>query len=287
MEKAAFLERLGSGPLILDGATGSNLMAAGMPKGVSTELWVLEHPDVLQTLQRGYLEAGSQVLYAPTFQANCISMPGEDLPAIIRQLVDLSRQVAGNHALVAGDISSTGKMAPMGDLSYEQLVDCYAGQIRALEQAGVDFLAAETLLTVEEGLAILDAASSVSRLPVICTMTIESDGSLLFGGNIFDACADFESMGAAAVGINCSVGPDQLDAVTAELCRRVTVPVAVKPNAGMPEISDTGEAVYSLSPEDFARQMLAIRDAGARLLGGCCGTTPAHLRALCTALHTQ
>ena len=284
MTKEEFAARLEKGSLILDGATGSNLMAAGMPRGVSTEEWVLAHPEILLELQRGYAQAGSQAVYAPTFQANRISQPHADLETMIPKLVALSREAVGADVLVAGDLSSTGRMAPLGPVTYEELYDCYAEAIGILDRVGVDYLAAETLLTVEEATAILDAAASVTELPVTVSLTIEADGSLLFGGNIFDAAADLEAMGAAAVGVNCSVGPDQLEAVVRTIAQRVSIPVLAKPNAGLPVIDEQGNAHYSMGAAEFASHMQAIRDAGASVLGGCCGTTPDYIRAMCEAL---
>ncbi len=280
MTKEQLTGRLQQGPLILDGATGSNLMLAGMPRGVSTELWVLEHRQALIDLQRAYVAAGSQVVYAPTFQANRVSMPEADIPSLIPSLVAVSREAVGGQVLVAGDVSTTGRMAPLGPVTYDELVECYMEAITALKRAGVDYIAAETLMTVEEATAILDAANAVTDLPVVVSMTIEADGGLLFGGNIFDACEQLEAMGAAAVGINCAVGPDQLTSIIRTLRERVTVPIIAKPNAGMPEINDQGVAVYSMGPEVFGQHMVALRDAGASLLGGCCGTNPEYIRAM-------
>ena len=284
MTKEQLTERLQQGPLILDGATGSNLMLAGMPRGVSTELWVLEHRQALIDLQRAYVAAGSQVVYAPTFQANRVSMPDADIPSLIPSLVAVSREAVGGQVVVAGDVSTTGRMAPLGPVTYDELVECYMEAITALKRAGVDYIAAETLMTVEEATAILDAANAVTDLPVVMSMTIEADGGLLFGGNIFDACEQLEAMGAAAVGINCAVGPDQLTSIIRTLRERVTVPIIAKPNAGMPEINDQGVAVYSMGPEVFGQHMVALRDAGASLLGGCCGTSPDYIRAMCQSL---
>ena len=284
MTKEQLTERLQQGPLILDGATGSNLMLAGMPRGVSTELWVLEHRQARIDLQRAYVAAGSQVVYAPTFQANRVSMPDADIPSLIPSLVAVSREAVGGQVLVAGDVSTTGRMAPLGPVTYDELVECYMEAITALKRAGVDYIAAETLMTVEEATAILDAANAVTDLPVVMSMTIEADGGLLFGGNIFDACEQLEAMGAAAVGINCAVGPDQLTSIIRTLRERVTVPIIAKPNAGMPEINDQGVAVYSMGPELFGQHMVALRDAGASLLGGCCGTSPDYIRAMCQSL---
>lgn len=289
MTREEFSQRLAAGPLVLDGATGSNLIAAGMPRGVSTELWALEHPETVIALQRAYVEAGSQAVYAPTFQANRISLEGHGIRRSVAELVDglvgISRKAVDGRALIAGDLSTTGKLpAPFGPMGYEQLFDCYAEQIAALAGAGVDFLVAETLLTADEAMAILDAAASVCDLPVVCTLTVEADGGLLLGGNIFEAAADIEAMGAAAVGVNCSVGPNQLESVVRTLRETCSVPVVAKPNAGMPEISASGEAVYSMGPAEFAACMARLRDAGATVLGGCCGTTPDHIRAMCRAL---
>ena len=284
MTREQLTERLQQGPLILDGATGSNLMLAGMPRGVSTELWVLEHRQALIDLQRAYVAAGSQVVYAPTFQANRVSMPEADIPSLIPSLVAVSREAVGGQVLVAGDVSTTGRMAPLGPVTYDELVECYMEAITALKRAGVDYIAAETLMTVEEATAILDAANAVTDLPVVMSMTIEADGGLLFGGNIFDACEQLEAMGAAAVGINCAVGPDQLTSIIRTLRERVTVPIIAKPNAGMPEINEQGVAVYSMGPEVFGQHMVALRDAGASLLGGCCGTSPDYIRAMCQSL---
>lgn len=284
MTKEQLTARLQQGPLILDGATGSNLMLAGMPRGVSTELWVLEHRQALIDLQRAYVAAGSQVVYAPTFQANRVSMPEADIPSLIPSLVAVSREAVGGDVLVAGDVSTTGRMAPLGPVTYDELVECYMETLTALKRAGVDYIAAETLMTVEEATAILDAANAVTDLPVVVSMTIEADGGLLFGGNIFDACEQLEAMGAAAVGINCAVGPDQLTSIVRTLRERLSVPIIAKPNAGMPEIDDQGVAVYSMGPEVFGQHMAALRDAGASLLGGCCGTSPEYIRAMCAHL---
>ncbi len=284
MTKEQFQDRMGEGPLILDGATGSNLIAAGMPRGVSTELWVLEHPEAILALQRAYVNAGSQVIYAPTFQANRIGLEGRTLPrpipALIGELVSLSKEAAGGRALVGGDVGSTGRV---GLIEYDELYDAYAEQLAALKDAGVDLIVAETLLSAEEGAVIMDAAAGIG-LPVLCSLTVEADGGLLLGGNVYDACAELETLGASAVGINCSCGPDQLQAVVAGIRRRVKIPVIAKPNAGLPEITETGEAVYSMGPENFGQAMLPLRDAGASILGGCCGTTPEHIRAMTGAL---
>ena len=275
--------------LLLDGATGSCLRSMGMPVGVSTELWALEHPDAILTLQRSYVEAGSDIIYAPTFSANRLglSMYGlEDrLAEINAGLVSLSRKAAAGRALVAGDLTTTGKaLEPKGDLTYQQLLDVYAEQIDILAHAGSDLLVAETMLSIDETMAAVEAAHSVCDLPIMCSMTLEADGQLLFGGSAVDAVESLQALGAAAVGLNCSVGPDQLEAVVSSMKSVATVPLIVKPNAGMPVVDDRGVAHYSMTPDDFAASMKKLLWRGARLVGGCCGTSPEYIRALAGVL---
>lgn len=276
-------------PLLLDGATGSNLMAAGMPRGVCTEIWVRDHKDVFLRLQKAYIEAGSQVIYAPTFGGNRISLSmhglENEIEALNKTLVSYSLEAADDKVLVAGDLTTTGKMmAPAGELSYEQAFEVYQEQIHYLAEAGIDLLAVETMISIEETLAALDAALSVCDLPVMCSMTIESDGSLFTGGNIFEAALSLESAGASAVGINCSVGPEQLVAIIRTLYETVSIPVIAKPNAGMPVIDDLGQAVYNMTPQDFALHMKTLVDMGASIVGGCCGTTPEFIRRMAEIL---
>jgi len=285
MTKQEFQKRLEQGPLLLDGATGSNLLKAGMPRGICSEKWIARHPEPLLKLQKAYIEAGSEILYAPTFMANriCLDRHGlaDETEELNKTLVGISKEAAKGQALVAGDLTTTGKlMEPMGEMPYELLYDAYKEQITYLAEAGVDLLVAETMVAADETLVILDAAAAVCDLPVLCSLTMEADGSLFFGGNIYDAVEALEAVGAAAVGCNCSMGPDQLEAVIAGIQKRVSVPVIAKPNAGMPHITETGEAVYSMQANEFASHMKTLVHAGASILGGCCGTDPEYIRAL-------
>lgn len=275
--------------LLLDGATGSNLMAAGMPRGVCTETWVLQHREVLQQLQKSYINAGSRVIYAPTFGANRINLKMHHLEDKIKEmnyeLVALAKESANGQAFVAGDITTTGKMmTPAGDLTYEEAFEVYEEQISFLRDAGVDMIIAETMINIEETLAAVDAASQVCELPVLCTMTVESDGSIFSGGNAVEAALALESAGASAVGINCSVGPDQLVSVVRNIKEAVSVPVIAKPNAGMPLIDEQGNAVYNMDPTEFAQHMKVLVENGASIIGGCCGTTPEYIRAVAEEL---
>lgn len=290
MTKEAFEQLAAEGVILLDGATGSNLMKAGMPKGVSTELWTLEHADIFLALQREYLAAGSQIVYAPTFALNRISLETfgyqDRVEELNTRLVALSKEAVGTgKGLIAGDLSTTGKMLePKGDLTYGELYDVYAEQITALANAGVDLLGAETMLSVEETCVFLDAATSVCDLPVMCSLTVEADGTALFGGTAAEAVETLQEMGASAVGINCSLGPDQLESVVRSMAKVARIPIIAKPNAGIPVITPQGEAVYSMNAQDFARHMQTLVSAGAGVIGGCCGTTPEYIRLLAEML---
>ena len=277
--------------ILLDGATGSCLRAAGMPVGVSSEVWILEHPETLIELQRGYVGAGSDVIYAPTFMANRIGLSAHGLENRLeemnRRLVALSKEASGGRALVAGDVTTTGRpLEPVGSMTYAELDAIYREQISVLADAGVDLLAVETMLSIEETTVALEAAKAVCDLPVLCSLTMESDGHLLFGGTAREAVETLSALGASAVGLNCSVGPDQLEAVVSELCASATVPVLVKPNAGLPVIDAQGHAHYSMSPDEFAAAMRRLVECGARVVGGCCGTNPDYIHALKAALET-
>lgn len=280
MTKQEFQNLVSRGPLILDGATGSNLMKAGMPKGVCTEQWILEHPAALTKLQQEYVDAGSQIIYAPTFAANRISLKEhgleDEMISMISRLVSLSKSCAKERCYVAGDLTTTGKT----DIPYEELYNVYQEQISCLADAGADLLVAETMMTLDETMAAVEAAHAVCGLPILCSLTIESDGSLFFGGNIFETAVTLQEIGADAVGINCSSGPDQFESIISSLKDSLTVPVIAKPNAGMPTIDKKGEAHYSMDAPEFARHMKRLVELGADIVGGCCGTTPEFIREL-------
>lgn len=289
MTRQEFLEKAKDHVILLDGATGSNLRKAGMPVGISSEEWVLKNPGVLQELQRAYVEAGSEIVYAPTFAANRISLKNfgleKKVTEINSRLVKISKDAVGNHALVAGDLTTTGQLLePRGDLGYEMLYQAYQEQIKALADAGADLLVAETMLSVDETVVALDAAQSVCDLPVMCTLSLEADGTAMYGGNAVEAVVTLQEMGAAAVGLNCSVGPDQLEAVVANMKTVAQVPIIAKPNAGMPVINELGEALYDMNARDFALHTKKLVELGAGIVGGCCGTTPEYIRCLAKLL---
>lgn len=271
--------------VLLDGATGTNLYAAGMPRGISTERWNLSHPQHITVLQQAYVRAGSHIVYAPTFSANELALEAfglrERMEQLNADLVRLSREAVGTDILVAGDMSSLGKpLIPENGLSFDQAFAIYRNQAQALFDAGVDLFAIETMMGLEESVAALQAVRSVCDLPVLCTLSVSADGEAIFDGNIFEAAETLSALEADAVGINCSAGPDQLEAVISTLRNHTDLPIVAKPNAGMPEIDTKGNVRYSMDPQAFARHMLRLKQCGASILGGCCGTTPAHIAAL-------
>lgn len=289
MTRQEFDELTKKGVVLLDGATGSNLRKAGMPVGISSEQWVLENPGVLQELQNAYVEAGSQIVYAPTFAANRISLRNFNLQDRVvelnTKLVKISKDGVGSRALVAGDLTTTGQLLePQGNLTYDALYQAYREQIKALVDAGVDLIGAETMLGVDETVVALDAAQSVCDIPMMCSLTLEADGTAMYGGNAVEAVMTLQEMGAAAVGLNCSVGPDQLESVVANMKAVAKVPIIAKPNAGMPMINEKGEAIYDMNADDFARHAKRLVEVGAGIVGGCCGTTPEYIRKLAEVL---
>lgn len=285
MKKEEFRKWINNRLVYLDGATGSNLMKRGMPAGVCPEKWILDHPDVLAGLQKEYVEAGSNIIYAPTFTANRIKLKEyglEDrIEEINNKLVGLAIEAAGGKALVAGDITMTGRsLAPMGDMDFEELIQIYKEQIRYLDGAGADLLVVETMMSLQESRAALIAAKEVCDLPVMVTLTFESDGRTLYGTDGVTAAVTLEKLGADAVGANCSTGPDQMLGLIRQISEAVSIPVIAKPNAGMPALDAQGETVYDMDADTFAGEMAGIVNAGASILGGCCGTSPEFIRKL-------
>lgn len=273
--------------LYLDGATGSNLVKAGMPSGVCPEQWILEHQDVMLQLQKDYVQAGTNILYAPTFTANRVKLAEyhleKNMTSMIRDLVAISKKAAestpGHPVYVAGDLTMTGEqLKPMGKMDLETLIDIYKEQILCLVDAGADLLVVETMMSLAETRAALIAAKEVCDLPVIATLTFEADGRTLFGTDAKTAAIVLESLGASAIGANCSTGPAQMESIISEMVSHTKIPVIAKPNAGLPFLDENGTTCYNMEAEEFAEEMEVLVNAGATILGGCCGTTPEFIR---------
>lgn len=286
MNKTDFRRLFDEKILILDGATGTNLMNAGMPLGVCPEKWILEHPQVMVDLQTAYLEAGTDILYAPTFTCNRIKLNeyglAEKLTLMNSELVKLSQKAvaAAGHGLVAGDITMTGEMLyPMGKLQFEELVDVYKEQIKVLDESGCDLLVVETMMSLAETRAAVIAANEISDLPIIASLTFNEDGRTLYGTDPVTAVNVLQNLGVSAIGVNCSTGPDKMVDLVKQMKSIAFIPVFAKPNAGMPELIDD-KSVYRMTPDEFAQDMKMIIEAGANMVGGCCGTRPDHIKAL-------
>ena len=285
LTKEEFLKKVSQGLRILDGATGSNLRAAGMPKGCCTEQWVLENPEPLLALQRGYAQAGSQIIYAPTFQAQPIALRQDGLEKeteqVNKKLVELSRSAAPE-CLIAGDLTTLATFCDSWNPDcFDLLVENYRRQIRGLMDGGCDLLVGETLLYPQEAEAILTAAELEGAGAAMYTFTMQADGSLFSGADVGPVLQDLEQAGAAAVGFNCVAADMMLPHLVSKLRRFVKIPLICKPNAGMPVINDDGIAVYTQTPSQFYEIMTQCVANGAQILGGCCGTTPEFIAELC------
>ncbi len=284
LTKNQLQEKIANGLCLLDGATGSNLRKMGMPKGVCTEQWILDNPQVLTQLQKRYAQAGSEILYAPTFQAQPIALKQVGLDAqtesINARLVALSRRAAPD-ALVAGNLTTLAAYCESyKEENFDLLVDNYRRQIRGLVDGGADLLAAETLLYPLEAEAILTAAELEEAGASIYSFTMQPDGALFSGRDAGPVLRELEKTGAAAVGFNCVAANAFTAGLVAKLRRYVKGPLLCKPNAGDPVIDAQGVAQYSLSAPEFAKIMADCRQMGATLLGGCCGTDPSYIAQL-------
>ena len=284
LTKEQFQQKLAEGFHILDGATGSNLRNAGMPKGCCAESWILEHPEPLVALQRSYAEAGSKIIYAPTFQAQPIALKTVGLDKqtekINEALVALSRSAAPG-CLIAGDLTTLATFCDSWDEgSFDLLVENYRRQIRGLIDGGADLLVGETLLYPQEAEAILCAAELEGAGAQMYTFTMQGDGSLFSGSDAGIILQELEQAGAAAVGFNCVAADMMTPYLVTKLRRYVKGPLICKPNAGVPTINAAGIAEYAQTPEEFAAIVSDCKKNGATLLGGCCGTAPAYIQAI-------
>jgi len=274
-------------PIILDGATGTQLQKKGMPGGACTEKWVLENPAAIKEVQTEYIKNGSDVIYAPTFGANGIKLAENGitnvadyntrLAAISREVADTVLKADGTKVLVAGDIAPTGKfLPPMGDLPFEKMVEVYKEQVAALDKAGVDLFVVETMMTVPDARAAVTAIHEVCDKPIFVTFTCNEKGKTLTGSDITAVLVTLQSMGVNAFGMNCSVGPDQMVIQAKRLSEYADIPLIAKPNAGLPEMVD-GVALYNCPPDEFTEFTKEFAEAGVKVFGGCCGTTEEHI----------
>lgn len=288
LTREEFQAKLKNGVRFLDGATGSNLILAGMPRGSCTEQWCLENPEPIMALQRRYAEAGSHIIYAPTFQAQpeALKRVGleRDTEKVNARLVQISRQAAPG-CLIAGNLTTLAVYLDSYDESmFDTLVEEYRRQIRGLMDGGADFLAAETLLYPQDAEAILTAAELECAGAVTYTFTMNPDGSLFSGMDAIGVLKELEEAGAAAVGFNCVPADRFLPGLVAKMRRSIRAPLICKPNAGVPTIGPDSIPVYPMGPEEFADIQADCAQMGAALLGGCCGTDPSYIAAVAERL---
>jgi len=294
MTKREFSDLCEKRILLLDGATGTNLQKAGMPTGVCPEQWILENKAEAKKLQMAFLEAGTDILYAPTFSANRLKLAEyglqDKLADMNRALVALSKDAVaeyeekkrcnvGRH-FIAGDLTMTGELLyPVGKLQFEELVDIYKEQVHVLADAGVDLFVVETMMSLQECRAAVLAIKETCDLPVMVTLTFAGDNKTMYGTTPEAAVVVLQALGADAVGVNCSAGPETMVPIIKRMAAVAEIPVIAKPNAGMPELSE-GKTVYKMTPAEYAKHMEALVDAGAGIVGGCCGSEPEHIAAV-------
>ena len=287
-----FLEILKTGKILVsDGATGTNLQARGLPRGVSGESWVLEKPEEIVRLHSDFIKAGADILLTCTFGASPGRLEDSELAGrameINKRAVELGRQAIGEHpVLLAGSIGPAGKLLkPLGPLEETTAEHDFAEQAQALSQAGVDLLVVETQFDLNEAQVILRAVRSVTNLPVVCSFSFDRGTRTMMGVKPSQLDAAMKDLDVSMLGINC--GRSLAENLTAlkELRQATRLPIWFKPNAGLPEIDSLGNTYYATTPEQMGIQVHDWVEAGAQVVGGCCGTSPDHLRKIASAAH--
>jgi len=283
MNNKKFNDLINKKVVILDGATGTEFIKRGMPQGVSPELWALENLEAVHEIHNAYINAGSDIVYIPTFGGNRIKLEefglADSLHEINSSLAKAVKKNIDGRALAFGDIAPTGKFVePFGDLAFEDAVNIYKEQMTALIAGGVDGFVIETMMDIQETRAAVLAAKEICDLPVIVTMTFDESARTLTGNDPLSALITLQALGVDAFGCNCSTGPQDMIELIKTIKPHATIPLLAKPNAGMPKLVD-GETVFDMKPEEFAGFVEELVAAGANIIGGCCGTTPEHINA--------
>jgi 5-methyltetrahydrofolate--homocysteine methyltransferase len=283
---AAFLDRLRAGQvLVSDGATGTNLQQRGLARGVPSERWVLENPEQITALHRDFIQAGSDLVLTSTFGANSVRLAEAGLAGQVAevntQAVALARQASGGRTLVAGSIGPTGQLLkPLGPLDEEDAVKAFTDQAQALAAAGVDVLVIETQYDLGEAKAAVRAVRSVSQLPLVVSFSYDRGTRTMMGVRPSGMAAEMADLGVDVLGINCGRSLDDNLKALHELRSATSLPIWFKPNAGLPVLDENANPTYTISPEQMGNQVPLWVAAGAQIVGGCCGTSPAHLAAI-------
>jgi 5-methyltetrahydrofolate--homocysteine methyltransferase len=285
----SFLDRLADGHVLLtEGATGTNFQQMGLPPGVAPDEWVFDAPEKVRELHARFARAGSEFALTCSFGANSVRLADGPLADRVRELniraAELAREVVGEEGLVGGAIGPTGQLVePYGPLTRELCGTAYAEQARALVDGGVDVLVLETFFAVEEALWAVDGIRSVTELPLIISFSFDQGTRTMMGLSPADVVGAFQPLGVAAIGANCGRSLQDNDIVVREFLEATSVPVWIKPNAGVPKmLGDT--VVYEADPATLAAHVADYIRQGARIVGGCCGTTPEHIAAIARAL---
>ncbi len=278
--------------LIADGATGTMLQQMGLPPGAAPERWTLENPDTIRSLHRGYVEAGADMILTNTFGGSRLRLEMEGLGERVREInltaARLAREIAGDEVLVLGDIGPTGQLiAPLGTLTYEQAVSVFAEQAAALAEGGVDAILIETMSDLNEAKAAVEGARQATDLPILVTMSFDTHGRTMMGVKPADAARELWALGVDAVGANCGrTLSENLEAIRQMREALPEATLMAKPNAGLPRM-DGVESVYDVTPEIMADYARKFSDLGVKIFGGCCGSTPDHIKATSLALRSQ
>jgi 5-methyltetrahydrofolate--homocysteine methyltransferase len=290
MSQATFLKSLQSGDiLVADGATGTNLQQRGLSMGKPGEVWVFEHPEEIKRLHKDFIEAGSDIILTCTFGGTSIRLDGEGMEnravELNKRAAVLAREVVeGNDTLVAGSMGPTGQMLkPLGTLEEDEAFIAFADQARALTEAGVDLLLLETHFDLGEAIIAVKAARSVSSLPLVCSFSYDRGTRTMMGVSPSQMAAEIGALDVSVLGINCGRSLDDNLNALKELRTVTKLPIWFKPNAGMPKIDDEGKTIYDVTPEEMGSRVSDWTAAGANVVGGCCGSSPEHIRKVALA----
>ncbi|WP_027720742.1 homocysteine S-methyltransferase family protein [Maridesulfovibrio zosterae] len=282
-----FRKALGDGRVyFFDGGYGTFLQSRGLPAGMSPEVFGLERPDVIKSVHQDYVDAGANVLTTNTFGGSRPKLGADvDVIALNREMALLARSIAGDTVFVGGSVGPTGHFVqPLGEMTFKEMVEIYKEQIQGLVEGGVDLILGETHFDLAEARAVVIAAREVCDLPVAISMTFESPSACLTGTSPLTFVDAMQNMGVELMGTNCSAGPEQIFEVLKNMQPRLSSPLLVEANAGLPELDENRNTVFRLKPEPFAEQSVRFLEVGAKFIGGCCGTGPDHIRALRAAV---
>ncbi len=275
--------------LVADGAIGTYLQAQGLPAGTPPELWNAEQPETVRSMHEAYVSAGAQILTTNTFGGNRIRLPteidGRQLGDLVRRGVGMAREVAGDALWVAGGMGPTGKLLePLGELSCEQAEDAYAEQAAIMAEAGADLILIETMSDVLEARSALLGAQRGTQLPVMVTFAFDEAGRTVMGVTAEEVCREMQALGATAIGANCGAGPEAVTVALQQMVLASSLPLIAQPNAGLPRLEGGAQTVWDATPDEFAERARVLIGLGARIIGACCGSTPAHIQAIRAAV---